>query len=112
MTLSLAERIRHAAPGIRGSLTENADLSKITWFRVGGPAEALFMPADEEDLALVLSALDETVPVMVLGLGSNLLVRDGGIPGLVIRLSGRGFGRLKSLKMMSTPYMWARLCRI
>jgi UDP-N-acetylmuramate dehydrogenase len=91
---SLVQRIREAAPDVRGRLSENADLSAITWFRVGGPAEALFMPADEEDLALVLAALDDDVPVMVLGLGSNLLVRDGGIPGLVIRLSGKGFGQI------------------
>lgn len=95
MTWSLVERIRQAVPDIRGSLTENADLSKITWFRVGGPAEALFMPADEADLAAVLAALDENIPVLVLGLGSNLLVRDGGIPGLVIRMSGRGFGQIE-----------------
>lgn len=95
MTQSLVERIRDAVPDIRGSLTENADLSKITWFRVGGPAEALFMPADAADLAGVLAALGDDVPVMVLGLGSNLLVRDGGIPGLVIRLSGRGFGQVE-----------------
>lgn len=95
MTQSLVERIRGAVPDIRGSLTENADLSKITWFRVGGPAEALFMPADDADLADVLAALGEDVPVMVLGLGSNLLVREGGIPGLVIRLSGKGFGQIE-----------------
>ncbi|WP_306261776.1 UDP-N-acetylmuramate dehydrogenase [Pararhizobium sp. IMCC21322] len=95
MTQSLVERIRGAVPDIRGSLTENADLSKITWFRVGGPAEALFMPADDADLADVLAALGDDVPVMVLGLGSNLLVRDGGITGLVIRLSGKGFGQVE-----------------
>nr|WP_306265290.1 UDP-N-acetylmuramate dehydrogenase [Pararhizobium sp. IMCC3301] len=95
MTASLVERIRESVPGLRGSLTAEADLSKITWFRVGGPAEALFMPADEAELALVLSTLGEDVPVMVLGLGSNLLVRDGGIPGLVIRLSGKGFGQIE-----------------
>lgn len=95
MNQSLAERIRELAPSVRGSLTENADLSKITWFRVGGPAETLFMPADEQDLAQVLAVLPEEVPVMVLGLGSNLLVRDGGISGLVIRLSGRGFGSIE-----------------
>ncbi len=95
MTGSLVERIRETVPGLRGTLTANADLSKITWFRVGGPAEALFMPADEAELALVLSMLKEDVPVMVLGLGSNLLVRDGGIAGLVIRLSGKGFGQIE-----------------
>lgn len=94
MTTTLVERIRESVPGIRGTLTPDADLSRITWFRVGGPAEALFMPADEAELARVLSSLEEEVPVLVLGLGSNLLVRDGGIPGLVIRLSGKGFGRI------------------
>lgn len=94
MSQSLVDQIKELAPGIRGSLTENADLSKITWFRVGGPAEALFMPADEDDLAQVLAVLPDEIPVMVMGLGSNLLVRDGGIAGLVIRLSGRGFGAI------------------
>ncbi|MEP4431681.1 MAG: UDP-N-acetylenolpyruvoylglucosamine reductase, partial [Hyphomicrobiales bacterium] len=68
MSQSLVDRIRELAPNIRGSLTENADLSKITWFRVGGPAEALFMPADEDDLAHTLAVLPDEIPVMVLGL--------------------------------------------
>jgi len=77
-------------PDVRGRLRRDASLADITWFRVGGPAGALFTPADEDDLASFLKALDPAIPVMVIGLGSNLLVRDGGIPGVVIRLA-RGF---------------------
>jgi UDP-N-acetylmuramate dehydrogenase len=79
--------------GIRGRLTPNAEIAPFTWFRVGGPAELLFQPADTEDLALFLSRLDPAVPVTVIGVGSNLLVRDGGIPGVTIRLSAKGFGQ-------------------
>jgi UDP-N-acetylmuramate dehydrogenase len=81
-------------PDLRGRLTANALLADITWFRVGGPAQVLFSPADEADLAYALKALPRDLPVVVIGLGSNLLVRDGGIPGVVIRL-GRGFGDVK-----------------
>lgn len=94
---SLVDSIRAQTPALRGALMADTDLSKITWFRVGGPAEALFQPADEEDLAALLAGLPEGVPVMVLGLGSNLLVRDGGIPGLVIRLSAKGFGGIERI---------------
>jgi len=78
----------------RGRLTPNAALAPGTWFRVGGPAELLFQPADAEDLAAVLSALPADVPVNVIGVGSNLLIRDGGVPGIVVRLSAKGFGQL------------------
>ncbi|OWU83960.1 UDP-N-acetylenolpyruvoylglucosamine reductase [Oceanicola sp. 22II-s10i] len=74
----------------RGRLTPNRDLSELTWLRVGGPADWLFQPADEADLAAFLAALDPEVPVFPMGVGSNLIVRDGGIRGVVIRL-GRGF---------------------
>lgn len=78
----------------RGRLLANELLAPYTWFRVGGPAEALFLPADEADLAAFLGALPAEVPVTVIGLGSNLIVRDGGIPGVVIRLGGKGFGEI------------------
>jgi UDP-N-acetylmuramate dehydrogenase len=77
---------------VRGRLTENAPLAPFTWFRVGGPAELLFQPADSDDLALFLEKLNPEIPVTVVGVGSNLLVRDGGIEGVVIRLSAKGFG--------------------
>jgi UDP-N-acetylmuramate dehydrogenase len=77
-------------PPVRGRLTANAPIGPMTWFRVGGPAEALFRPADLDDLAGFLAALPSDAPVTVIGVGSNLLVRDGGIPGVTIRL-GRGF---------------------
>jgi UDP-N-acetylmuramate dehydrogenase len=80
-------------PDMRGRLTANALLSDITWFRVGGPAQVLFAPADEADLAYFLRHIGEEAPVFVIGLGSNLLVRDGGVPGVVIRL-GRGFNEI------------------
>ncbi len=82
-------------PELRGRLTANAPLADITWFRVGGPAQVLFSPADEADLAYALKNLPMDLPVVVIGLGSNLLVRDGGVPGVVIRL-GRGFGEVKA----------------
>jgi UDP-N-acetylmuramate dehydrogenase len=85
-----SERLIERLPPVRGRLTENAPLAPVTWFRVGGPAEILFRPADEEDLADFLAGKPHDVPVTVLGVASNLLVRDGGIPGVVIRL-GRAF---------------------
>ena len=78
---------------VRGRLAPNAEIAPFTWFRVGGPAELLFQPADADDLATFLSALEPSVPVTVIGVGSNLLVRDGGIAGAVIRLSAKGFGQ-------------------
>ena len=75
---------------MRGSLTANRPLADLTWLRVGGPAEVLFQPADLDDLATFLAALPQDVPVFPIGVGSNLIVRDGGIRGVVIRL-GRGF---------------------
>jgi UDP-N-acetylmuramate dehydrogenase len=83
---TLIERL----PAVRGRYTENAALAGITWFRVGGPAEVSFRPADRDDLAAFLMTKPADVPVTVIGVGSNLLVRDGGVPGVVIRL-GRDF---------------------
>ena len=76
-------------PPVRGKLLRDEPLGPYTWFRVGGAAEALFIPADAEDLADFLKALDPSVPVTVLGVGSNVIVRDGGVEGVVIRLAGR-----------------------
>jgi UDP-N-acetylmuramate dehydrogenase len=81
-------------PELRGRLAAEAPLKEYTWFRVGGPAEVLYSPADEADLAYFLKHLPADVPVTNIGLGSNLLVRDGGIEGVVMRL-GRGFGEIK-----------------
>ncbi len=78
-------------PPVRGRLEANAPLADLTWFRVGGPAEVLFAPADEADLADFLKNTPRSIPVYPIGVGSNMLVRDGGVPGVVIRL-GRGFG--------------------
>ena len=81
-------------PPVRGRLTAGAPLAGITWFGVGGPAEVMFRPLDESDLAEFLAALPADVPITVIGVGSNLLVRDGGIHGVVIRL-GRGFATIE-----------------
>jgi UDP-N-acetylmuramate dehydrogenase len=85
-------RIALPLPPVRGSYTENAPLKDLVWFRAGGEAETLFRPADANDLAAFLSAKPEGVAVSVIGVGSNLLVRDGGIPGVVIRLPA-AFGK-------------------
>jgi len=82
-----------ALPTPRGTLTPDRPLADLTWLRVGGPADWLFQPADEADLAGFLAALDPAVPVFPMGVGSNLIVRDGGIRGVVIRL-GRGFNAI------------------
>lgn len=81
-------------PAVRGRLSENADLSRVTWFRVGGPAEVLFKPEDVDDLAHFLKNRPKDIPITIIGVGSNLLVRDGGIPGVVVRL-GRAFAEIK-----------------
>jgi UDP-N-acetylmuramate dehydrogenase len=83
-------------PPVRGRYAENVPLAPITWFRVGGPAEVMFRPADAEDLGAFVAAKPADVPVTVLGVGSNLLVRDGGVPGVVVRL-GRGFADIAAV---------------
>src|SRR4051812_17509252 len=88
----LTSELKTAMPELRGRLLANEPLAPLTWFRVGGPAQVLFTPADAEDLAYFLAHLASDIPVYVVGVGSNLIVRDGGVPGVVIRLSPRGFG--------------------
>ncbi|MCB5197635.1 UDP-N-acetylmuramate dehydrogenase [Loktanella sp. TSTF-M6] len=80
-------------PSVRGTLTPDRPLDSLTWLRVGGPADVLFQPADADDLADFLAALDSAVPVFPMGVGSNVIVRDGGVRGVVIRL-GRGFNAI------------------
>jgi UDP-N-acetylmuramate dehydrogenase len=89
----LAAAVRKDMPKLRGRLIANQPLGDLTWFRVGGPAQLLFMPEDEADLSYFLSNLPDEIAVFVIGLGSNLIVRDGGVPGAVIRL-GRGFSEI------------------
>ena len=89
----LMPELKAGLPQLRGRLVANQTLADITWFRVGGPAQVLFTPADADDLAYFLQHRPPELPVFVIGLGSNLLVRDGGVPGVVIRL-GRGFGNV------------------
>ena len=86
--------LRELAPDLRGRLSANEPMAPLTWFRVGGPAQVLFTPEDEADLAHLLSRLPADIPVMPVGVGSNLIVRDGGVPGVVIRLRPRGFGEV------------------
>jgi UDP-N-acetylmuramate dehydrogenase len=88
----ITPELKAAMPGLRGRLLANQSLAELTWFRVGGPAQVLFTPTDEDDLAYFLEHLPGEWPVTVVGVGSNLIVRDGGLPGVVIRLSPRGFG--------------------
>ncbi|MGE3829892.1 MAG: UDP-N-acetylmuramate dehydrogenase [Parvibaculaceae bacterium] len=88
-------RLLARLPKVRGRIEANAPLADLTWFRAGGPAEVLFVPLDEADLADFLAGTDPDIPVYVIGVGSNLLVRDGGVPGVVIRL-GRGFGEVSA----------------
>ena len=83
-------------PGVRGKLTANAPLAPLVWFKSGGNAEWLFEPQDEQDLVSFLQELDPQVPLMALGLGSNLIVRDGGVPGIVVRL-GKAFSKIDRL---------------
>jgi UDP-N-acetylmuramate dehydrogenase len=90
-----SHRLIERLPPVRGRLTEDASLAPVTWFRVGGAAEILFRPADAEDLAAFLAAKPSDVPVTVIGVASNLLVRDGGVKGVVIRL-GRGFVEIRT----------------
>lgn len=90
----ITAELKDRMPELRGRISANVSLADITWFRAGGPAQVLFSPADEADLAYFIKHKPKNLPVFVMGLGSNLLVRDGGVPGVVVRL-GRGFAEIK-----------------
>src|SRR6202140_1284559 len=90
---ALVPALKSQMPELRGRLVANQPLAELTWFRVGGLAQVLFMPEDEADLSYLLAHLPPETPVTVIGLGSNLIIRDGGVPGVVIRL-GRGFSEI------------------
>ena len=92
---SRADSVIARLPKVRGTYQPRPMLKDLTWFRAGGPADVLFWPADKDDLAVFLRGTPEDVPIMVGGVGSNLLVRDGGIEGVVVRL-GRGFAQISS----------------
>src|SRR6266852_5178276 len=92
-SLDILPDLKEQMSQLRGRLVPNQPLAEFTWFRVGGPAQLLFMPDDERDLSYFLAHLPAEIPVTVIGLGSNLIVRDGGVPGVVIRL-GRGFSNV------------------
>ncbi|MCC6007939.1 MAG: UDP-N-acetylmuramate dehydrogenase [Rhodobacteraceae bacterium] len=94
--MSVPDRISpHDLPPVRGSLTFGRAMADLCWLRVGGPAEVLFQPADEDDLAEFLARLDPAIPLFPMGVGSNLIVRDGGLPGVIVRL-GRRFAGLQA----------------
>ena len=88
--------LKALAPELRGRLVANAPLAETTWFRVGGPAQALLSPADEDDLAYFLSVAPREIPVTTIGLGSNLIVRDDGIEGVVVKPGGRAFNAIEA----------------
>src|SRR6266849_8161817 len=92
-SLDILPDLKEQMSRLRGRLIANQPLAEFTWFRVGGPSQVLFMPEDEHDLSYFLTHLPAEIPVTVIGLGSNLIVRDGGVPGVVIRL-GRGFSNV------------------
>ena len=94
---ALLDRLSGPLAAIRGRMTPDAGMDKVTWFRAGGPAEVMFQPADADDLSAFLKAVPLDVPVMAVGIGSNLLVREGGIPGFVVRLSAKGFGEVEQI---------------
>ncbi len=92
------EDLLSLAPRLRGKTQADAPLAPFTWFRVGGPADWLVSPADEDDLAYLLASLPAEIPLAVIGVGSNLIVRDGGVPGVVIRLGARAFGAVETTR--------------
>jgi UDP-N-acetylmuramate dehydrogenase len=93
--VKLLGRLGEGVNELRGRLTPDAPMDRVTWFRAGGLAELMFQPHDVDDLVTFLKLLPDDVPLTVVGVGSNLLVRDGGIPGVVVRLSAKGFGELE-----------------
>ena len=94
---ALLKRLQPSLEGIRGRIHPNVDMSKVTWFRAGGLAEVFYQPADEADLAVFLKKLPRDIPITIVGIGSNLLIRDGGIAGVTIRLSAKGFGETQQV---------------
>ena len=94
---ALLKRLQPSLEGIRGRIHPNVDMSKVTWFRAGGLAEVFYQPADEADLAAFLQKLPRDIPITIVGIGSNLLIRDGGIAGVTIRLSAKGFGETQQV---------------
>jgi UDP-N-acetylmuramate dehydrogenase len=90
----IVPELKARMPELRGRLLANQSLAELTWFRVGGPAQAFFLPEGENDLAYFLHSLPPEIPVTAIGAGSNTIVRDGGVPGVVVRL-GRGFNEIK-----------------
>jgi UDP-N-acetylmuramate dehydrogenase len=90
----ITSQLKSQMPELRGRLLANEPLAPLTWFRVGGPAQVLFTPADENDLAYFLLHLPEEIPICCIGVGSNVVVRDRGLPGVIIRLPPRGFGEV------------------
>ncbi len=103
MEKNCSPRLGEGLKDIRGRLTPDAPMDRVTWFRAGGLAELMFQPHDIDDLVTFLKLLPEKVPLTVVGVGSNLLVRDGGIPGVVLRLSAKGFGDRRACRREPHP---------
>jgi UDP-N-acetylmuramate dehydrogenase len=95
MTEDLVPLLKQLMPDLRGRMFANQDMSGLTWFRVGGMAQVMFAPDDEEDLCYFLKLLPKEVPLTLVGVGSNLIVRDGGLQGVVIRMTHKGFGHIE-----------------
>jgi UDP-N-acetylmuramate dehydrogenase len=93
----IAGDLARLMPELKGRLVANQPLADLTWLRVGGPAQVLYTPTGVEDLGYFLRHLPDAIPITVIGVGSNLIVRDGGVPGVVIRLTPKGFGRVEAL---------------
>ncbi len=97
MVEDLVPLLKQLMPDLRGRMFANQDMSGLTWFRVGGLAQAMYAPEDEEDLCYFLQKLPLEVPLTLVGVGSNLIVRDGGIKGVVLRMGHRGFGHIERM---------------
>ena len=97
-----ADNLLKMLPKVRGVYKKNVPLSKHTWFGVGGPAEVMFFPEDEDDLAFFMKNRPYNLPTFIIGAGSNLLVRDGGIPGVVIKLDNKNFKKMSVEENMLT----------
>ena len=111
LSADITAKLKADMPKLKGRLIANQALADLAWFRVGGPAQAMFMPDSEDDLSYFLSKLPNDIPVQPIGLGSNLIVRDGGVPGVVVRL-GRGFNAVTVEGMRvhagtAVPAAWA-----
>jgi UDP-N-acetylenolpyruvoylglucosamine reductase len=106
----ITPELRQKMPQLRGRLVADQPLASFTWFRTGGPAQAFFTPMDEDDLSYFLQNLPHEIPLTLIGAGSNMIIRDGGVPGVVMRLVGKLSPKLQS--KTKHVFVQARLCRM